>query len=56
VLRDGFVNNEFIALTRREDRTPDDERRLDRLETEMAERVMSAPAREVYDVEPGEKQ
>ena len=36
-------------LTRREDRTPEDERLLARWKLEMAERVMAAPAAQVYD-------
>jgi hypothetical protein len=50
VLREGYVTEEFIALTRRDDRTPEDERRLGRWKLEMAERVMAAPAPEVYSV------
>ena len=50
MLREGYVTEEFIALTRREDRAPEDERRLDRWKLEMAERVMAATAAEVYAV------
>ncbi len=52
-VRDGFVTDEFITLARREDRTPDDEDRLTVMKAEMADRVMSADARDVYDVAPG---
>ncbi len=50
MLREGYVTEEFIALTRREDRDPEDERRLARWKLEMAERVMAATAAEVYAV------
>jgi hypothetical protein len=52
VLRPGFVTDEFIQLTRRSERTPQEERRLDAMKAEMAARVMGAPASEVYDVDP----
>ncbi len=48
VLRDGFVTDEFIALARKE-RSPQEDARLDVLKQEMAERVMSSPAADVYD-------
>ena len=47
-LRDGFVTEEFIDLARTEKRTADQERRLDTLKQEMADRVMARPADEVY--------
>jgi hypothetical protein len=50
-VRDGFVTDEFIDLARTEPRSPEQERRLDRLKLEMAERVMGAPAVEVNDVD-----
>jgi hypothetical protein len=50
-VRDGFVTDEFIDLARTEPRSPEQERRLDRLKLEMAERVMGAPAVDVYDVD-----
>ena len=50
VLREGFVTEEFIDLARAEARTPDQEWRLDALKSEMAARVLSRPAGEVYDV------
>ncbi len=49
-LRDGFVTDEFLDLARADDRTGDQERRLDLLKAEMAERVMAQPANRVYDV------
>ena len=48
-VREGFVTDEFIELARTEERTADQERRLDALKQEMADRVMARPASEVYD-------
>jgi len=48
-LREGFVTDEFIDLARTEERTTDQEQRLDALKREMADRVMAQPAGEVYD-------
>ena len=50
VLREGFVTDEFIDLTRRDTRTAAQERQLDAMKTEMAARVMAAPAHDVYQV------
>ena len=50
-MRDGFVTDEFIDLARTEDRSAEQERRLDALKLEMADRVMSAPAADVYDLD-----
>jgi hypothetical protein len=44
------VTEEFIELTRREDRTAPEERRLTTMKAEMAARVMRSPAAEVYEV------
>jgi len=49
-LREGFVTEEFIDLARTEERTAEEERRLDTLKAELAERVMARAAEEVYDV------
>jgi hypothetical protein len=49
VLREGLVTDEFIELARTGERTADEERRLDALKLELAERVMARPAGEVYD-------
>ena len=43
------MTDEFIDLARTDSRNADQERRLDVLKREMAERVMSRPAAEVYD-------
>ena len=48
-VREGFVTDEFIDLARTEERTADQERRLDVLKGEMAHRVMARSAGEVYD-------
>jgi hypothetical protein len=50
VLRDGFVTDEFIDLARTRERTDSQERRLDLLKREMAERVLARPADEVYEI------
>jgi hypothetical protein len=49
-LREGFVSEQFIELTRQASRTAIEERRLTVMKAEMAARVMSASAAEVYDV------
>jgi hypothetical protein len=49
-LRDGFVTGEFLDLARTEGRSDEQERRLDVLKREMAERVMAQPAERVFDV------
>ncbi len=51
LVRDGFVPDEFIDLARRETRNPAQDARLDVLKAEMAERLMTSPASDVYDVE-----
>jgi hypothetical protein len=50
LLRDGFVSEEFIDLARTENRTDSQESRLDELKAQLAQRVMTAPATEVYDL------
>jgi hypothetical protein len=52
-VREGFVVDELITLSRKTDRTAEDESRLTVLKQEMADRVMSSPAESVYDVEIG---
>jgi hypothetical protein len=51
LLRDGFVEAEFVDLARTEARTASQERRLDVLKRDLAARVMSSPAAEVLDAE-----
>jgi hypothetical protein len=53
-LREGFVTEEFIELTRRENRTAAEENRLTVMKADMAARVMAAAASEVYEVTPAE--
>jgi hypothetical protein len=48
-LRDGFVTDEFIDLTRREDRSAEDEDRLTAMKHDLAGRVMAATASAVFD-------
>ena len=50
LLRDGFVTDEFIDLARTEARNGEQEKRLDKLKAELAQRVMATPAAEVFDV------
>jgi hypothetical protein len=50
LLRDGFVTDEFLDLARTESRTPEQEQRLDELKARLANRVMGAPAADVYDI------
>jgi hypothetical protein len=50
-VRQGFVTDEFIDLARTDPRSEEQERRLDRLKREMADRVMATPAVDVYDVD-----
>ncbi len=49
-LRHGFVTEEFIDLTRRENRTAAQEDRLTAMKAQMAARVMAAAAMDVYEV------
>ncbi len=50
LVREGFVTDEFIALARAPDPSPEESERLALLKREMAERVMASPADAVYDV------
>ena len=49
-VREGFVTDEFIDLARTEQRDAEQERRLDVLKRDMADRVLAHPAGEVYAV------
>lgn len=49
-IREGFVTDEFIALSRRPGRTAEEEAHLTVLKQEMADRLLGVPADEVYDV------
>lgn len=50
LLREGFVHDEFIDLARTENRTAEQEARLDALKAELAQRVMATPAADVFDI------
>ena len=50
LLRDGFVTEEFIDLAQKDDRTDEEESRLDELKAQLAQRVMAADAADVYDI------
>jgi len=52
-IREGFVTDEFIGLARKE-RTVEEDALLDRLKLEMADRVMSSKAVDVYDATPSD--
>jgi hypothetical protein len=49
--REGFVTDEFIDIARTEGRDADQERRLDVLKRELADRVVSSPPAAVFDVD-----
>ena len=49
-LRDGYVTEEFIDLARTQKRTPQQEAQLDALKSQLAQRLLTTPADEVYDV------
>jgi hypothetical protein len=51
LLRDGFVDDEFIDLARTRTRSATQEARLDVLKRDLAARVMARPAAEVLEVE-----
>jgi len=55
ILRDGHVSDEFIRLVRRDPRSPAEEAHLVSLKADMAERLMSSPAEEVYDAYPARR-
>jgi hypothetical protein len=50
LLRPGFVTDEFIDLAGKPDRTQTEEKHLDELKAHLAQRVLAAPAQDVYDV------
>jgi hypothetical protein len=51
-LREGFMTEEFIDLTRKAARSSEDEHRLAAMKDDLARRVMSADPDVVYDVSP----
>lgn len=50
LLRDGFVTDEFIDLARAENRSDEQESRLDEMKAELAQHVMSTPADDLFDI------
>ena len=50
LLRKGFVTDEFIDLAGKPDRSRQDESRLDELKAQLAQRLITSPAEDVYDV------
>ncbi|MDQ6910462.1 MAG: hypothetical protein M3Z84_06725 [Actinomycetota bacterium] len=48
-LRPGLIRDDFIPLVRKEHKTPADEERLVWMKEEMADRLLTLPADEVYD-------
>jgi hypothetical protein len=50
LLGDGFVTDEFIDLARAENRSDAQERRLDELKAQLAQRVVSTASEDVFDV------
>jgi hypothetical protein len=54
LLRNGYVTEEFVDMARKNDRSAEDDARLDELKQEMATRVMSSPAADVYEVAEGD--
>jgi hypothetical protein len=52
-LREGFVTESFIALTRKEERPVEEEQLLSTMKSQMAARVMAAGPAEVYDATTG---
>lgn len=51
VIREGFVTDEFIGLSRKQGRTAEEDGHLNVLKQEMADRLLGGPATEVYDVD-----
>lgn len=49
-IRDGIVRDEFISLGRKPGRTTEEEKRLEWLKQDMADRLLSLPADEIYDL------
>jgi hypothetical protein len=51
LLRDGFLDKEFVDLLGVAQRSAEQEARLDVLKRELAQRVMTPPAADVFDIE-----
>jgi len=50
LLRDGIVTAEFIDLARAENRSAEQEQRLDGLKAELAQRVLATPSADLFDL------
>lgn len=50
-IRDGYVTDEFITLSRKPERTDEEDGHLTVLKQEMADRLLASPAGQVYDVD-----
>jgi hypothetical protein len=50
-IREGIVRDEFIALGRKQGRTPEEEARLEVLKQEMAERLLALAPADAYDAQ-----
>ena len=50
LLRKGFVTAEFIDLAGKSDRKQAEEAHLDQLKLDLAQRILAAPAEDVYDL------
>jgi hypothetical protein len=50
LLRPGFVTAEFIDLAGKSDRDLTEETHLDQLKAQLADRILAAPAEDVYDI------
>jgi hypothetical protein len=48
-IRDGIVRDDFVALGKKPGRTDDEERQLEALRKDMAERLLTRPAAQIYD-------
>jgi hypothetical protein len=53
LLRHGFVTGEFIDLAGKPDRARAEETRLDGLKAQLAQRILAAPAEDVYEIYDG---
>lgn len=51
-IRDGLVRDAFVALSRKPDRSAEEEVALTEMKREMANRLLALPAADVYDVDP----
>jgi hypothetical protein len=51
LVREGQVTDEFVAVARNPDRTPDEERHFVALKQGMADRVMAAAPADIFEVE-----